>query len=265
MRSSSKRVITGVPLAVFLAVLVSASSCSSTKAAADGATPSTTASTTSASSASTAVPSGTVGSTAPIATGRGETATFKAEVWADNWFALFVNGELVGQDSVPITTERSFNAETVTFTATYPLLVAMITKDYKETDSGLEYIGTPRQQLGDGGFIAQFTNTDTGRVVAATGPDWRGLIIHRAPLNPGCVTSAQPDTDCRSEITAEPPTRTAAGFDDTAWPTATVYTAAEVGAKDGYDTVRWDAAASLIWTSDLKIDNTILWRHVIER
>ena len=45
---------------------------------------------------------------------------FVAEVWADNWFALYVNGELVGEDSTPITTERSFNAETITFTATYP-------------------------------------------------------------------------------------------------------------------------------------------------
>ena len=49
------------------------------------------------------------------------TSEFVAEVWADNWFALYVNGELVGEDSTPITTERSFNAETITFTATYPL------------------------------------------------------------------------------------------------------------------------------------------------
>ena len=40
--------------------------------------------------------------------------TFTAQVWADNWFALYVNGELVGEDSVSITTERSFNAETIT-------------------------------------------------------------------------------------------------------------------------------------------------------
>jgi hypothetical protein len=36
--------------------------------------------------------------------------TFQAEVWADNWFALYVNGKKVGEDSVPITTEKSFNS-----------------------------------------------------------------------------------------------------------------------------------------------------------
>ena len=33
---------------------------------------------------------------------------FQAEIWADNWFALYVNGKKVGEDSVPITTEKSF-------------------------------------------------------------------------------------------------------------------------------------------------------------
>ena len=53
-----------------------------------------------------------------------ETQTLKADIWADNWFAMFANGELVIEDSVPITTERSFNAETVTFTADLPMTIA---------------------------------------------------------------------------------------------------------------------------------------------
>ena len=82
----------------------------------------------------------------------------KFEVWADNWFATYANGELVGEDSVPITTERSFNAETFSFDAGYPLTIAIEAKDFKETDSGIEYIGLDNQQMGDGGFIAQFTD-----------------------------------------------------------------------------------------------------------
>ncbi|MCE9621586.1 MAG: hypothetical protein K8R99_04475 [Actinomycetia bacterium] len=159
-----------------------------------------------------------------------------------------------------ITTERSFNAETITFTASYPLTIAMVTKDFKETDSGLEYIGTDRQQMGDGGFIAQITDTTTGAVVAATSSDWRGLVIHRAPLNTDCVTSADPDTDCQFESTAEPDGWADADFDDSAWVTANTYSEDEVGAKDGYTEIAWDASAALIWTSDLKVDNTILWR-----
>jgi hypothetical protein len=188
------------------------------------------------------------------------THTFRAEVWVDNWFSMSVNGTQVGEDSVPITTERSFNAETIEFTATYPLTVAFVTKDYEETDSGLEYIGTDRQQMGDGGFIAQITDTGTGDVVLTTNDTWRGLVVQRAPLNQDCVKSPDPNTDCQFEALAEPAGWTTASFDDSQWPTATVYTAAEVGTKDGYDTIDWAPDAALIWTSDLKVDNTILWR-----
>tara|TARA_R110002073_G_scaffold336577_1_gene536010 strand:+ start:99648 stop:99929 length:282 start_codon:yes stop_codon:yes gene_type:complete len=47
----------------------------------------------------------------------GKSAGVTAEIWVDNWFALYVNGEKVLEDSVAITTERSFNAETFTITA----------------------------------------------------------------------------------------------------------------------------------------------------
>ena len=222
--------------------------------------PATTAPATTVSAATVAVdPSVAVDSTVAV----GATSTFTAEVWADNWFSLYVNGVLVGGDSVPITTERSFNAETFTFEASYPLTIAMVTKDFKETDSGLEYIGEPNQQMGDGGFIAQFTDTVTGEVVAVTGADWRGLVVHRAPLNTDCAGSADPDADCQFEIIAEPDGWTAVGFDDSSWQSASVYTPEEVGAKDGYDTISWDASAALIWGSDLKIDNTVLWRTVV--
>ena len=55
-------------------------------------------------------PTTTDGATATSMTG--VAASFTVEVWADNWAAVYANGELVGEDSVPITTERSFNAET---------------------------------------------------------------------------------------------------------------------------------------------------------
>ncbi len=198
-----------------------------------------------------------------VATTDGAAVTFTAEVWADNWFSLYVNGELVGEDTVPITTERSFNAEAITFTAAYPLTIAMVAKDFKEDDSGLEYIGTDRQQMGDGGIIVQITDTSTGQVVATSSAAWRGLVIHRAPLNTDCASSADPITECEHEILAEPEGWTTAGFDDSAWPAASVYTADEVGAKDGYTTITWAADAALIWTSDLKVDNTILWRTTV--
>ena len=171
----------------------------------------------------------------------------------------------MGEDSTPISTVRSFNAETITFTASYPLTIALVSKDYVEGESGLEYIGTSRQQMGDGGIIAQFTDTATGEVVATTNSAWKGLVIFRAPLNADCVTSTEPNTMCRREILPEPTEWTSPTFDDSSWVAAREYTAAEVGAKDGYDTVTWTPDAKLIWSGDLKVDNTILWRTTVVR
>lgn len=188
---------------------------------------------------------------------------FKAEVWADNWFALYVNGELVGEDSVPITTERSFNAETITFTAAYPLTIAIEAKDFKETDSGLEYIGERNQQMGDGGIIAQITDLGTGQIVAVTNGAWRVLVIHRAPLNPECEKASNPDTACRFEKAEAPAGWTSADFDTTAWEPATEWTESAVRPKDGYNRIEWDKSARLIWGSDLEVDNTVLLRLTV--
>ncbi len=236
--------------ALFLALTLTGTACSSDD------------DTSTAGGSSTSSSSDTASDTSETAAG--DATTFTAEIWVDNWFALSIDGEPVGEDPVPITTERSFNAETITFTASYPFTVGLVAKDYKETDSGLEYIGTDRQQMGDGGLIAQITDTATGEVVATTDDGWRGLVIHRAPTNPECETSADPDTECESEILDEAAGWADPDFDDSAWTTASIFTTHEVGTKDGYDTIDWDPAAQLIWSSDLQTDNTILWRTVVE-
>ena len=190
-------------------------------------------------------------------------STFTAEVWADNWFSLYINGKLVGEDSVPITTEKSFNSERITFTASYPFTIAMVAKDFKQNDTGLEYIGSDRQQMGDGGFVAQFTDTSTGKVVAYTNSSWRGLVVHQAPLNVSCEKSKTPDTECTSRISAEPAGWSQTSFNDASWSSASTYSKEQVGVKDGYNDISWSSNAQIIWTSDLEIDNTILWRYVV--
>lgn len=191
-------------------------------------------------------------------------STFLIDVWADNWMAVYVDGVLIGEDPVPITTERSFNAETFAFDATYPFTVAIEAKDFKETDSGIEYIGENNQQMGDGGLIAQVTDTSTGEVVAVTDTAWSTLVVHRAPLNPECVDDPDPDATCEFEITETPTGWTEPGFDDDAWPLATEWSAADVEPRGGYDEITWDVDATLIWGPDLEIDNTILTRFRIE-
>ncbi len=192
----------------------------------------------------------------------GTVESYTIEVWADNWMAVYVDGVLVGEDSVPITTERSFNSETFTFDAATPFTLAIEAKDFKETDSGLEYIGESNQQMGDGGIIAQVTDS-TGAVVAASNGDWRALVVHQAPLNTECESSDDPDAECQFTVLETPSDWTAADFDDSAWGAATVWTAADVDPKLGYDDISWDGAAELIWGSDLEVDNTVLLRTVV--
>ncbi|MCE7980921.1 MAG: PEBP family protein [Caldilinea sp. CFX5] len=190
----------------------------------------------------------------------------KAEVWADNWFAFYLGKQLIYEDSVPITTERSFNAEVFTFAAAYPLTLNFVVKDFKENDTGLEYIGTTRQQMGDGGLIAQFTNTATGELIAATDATWVCLVTHKAPLDKACEQSANPiagQPPCDFHTVDDPADWQTLAFDVSAWQPATVYSAAQVGAKEGYDEIAWNPSTQLIWSDDLESDNTLLCRLTV--
>jgi len=191
------------------------------------------------------------------------TGRFRAEVWADNWFAFSLGEQAIAEDSVPITTERSFNKEVFGFDGQYPLVLNFTAKDYKADDTGLEYIGTPMQQMGDGGFIAQITDTTTGKVIAVSSAAWKCLVVHRAPLDVSCEKSTTPEVDCKAQITPEPTGWKSATFDTSSWPAALEYSAAAVGVKDGYNEVVWDASAKLIWSASLKQDNTLLCKATV--
>lgn len=192
-----------------------------------------------------------------------KTISFQAEVWADNWFELYINGKKVGQDSVPITTEKSFNSEKIKFTATYPFTVAVLAKDFTENSSGLEYIGKSNQQIGDGGIVLQIRDLTKNTIVAATDRSWKSLVINRAPLNPECVTSSAPLTDCKWQQSVAPTSWTSKTFNDKKWISATEFTKEAVGVKEGYFNISWSSSAQLIWSSDLKLDNQVLLRKII--
>ncbi|MBX2804157.1 MAG: hypothetical protein KTR31_41235 [Myxococcales bacterium] len=208
-------------------------------------------------------PTDTPGTTDGTDPGTSGPTEYRGEVWADNWSSMYVDGELVMEDSVSITTERSFNEEIFTFTAQRPFTIAAKLQDYRENDSGLEYIGEPNQQMGDGGYIAQIIDTRTDEVVAVTSSDWRCTVIHKAPLDKSCENAADPLSECTWEILEEPDGWTEAGFDDSAWSAATEYSEAEVSPRMGYDVVDWDASAQLIWGDDLESDNEVLCRWTV--
>jgi phosphatidylethanolamine-binding protein (PEBP) family uncharacterized protein len=189
-----------------------------------------------------------------------KTVNFQAEVWADNWFQLYINGKLVGVDSIPFNTERSFNSDKISFKATYPLTVAVVARDFIENASGLEYIGKPNQQIGDAGFILQIRDLSTGNIVGATDKTWKALVVQKAPLNAECVTSTSPLVDCKNFTSANPKSWYGTSFKDSAWKSASEFSESEVGVKDGYLNISWSKNAKLIWSSDLKLDNTVLFR-----
>jgi phosphatidylethanolamine-binding protein (PEBP) family uncharacterized protein len=190
--------------------------------------------------------------------------SFQAEVWADNWFALYINGKNVGEDSIPITTEKSFNSEKIRFTASYPLTIGVIAKDFTENSSGLEYIGKANQQIGDGGIILQIREVNSGRIIAQTSDDWKVFRINKAPLNPDCVTSNNPTVDCKSSTARVSSSWASSKYKDASWKFATEYSTKVVGVKDGYFDFTWTNSAALIWSSDLKLDNIILLRKVVK-
>jgi phosphatidylethanolamine-binding protein (PEBP) family uncharacterized protein len=170
----------------------------------------------------------------------------------------------VGEDSTPITTEKSFNSEKIKFTATYPLTIGVFAKDFTENASGLEYIGKPNQQIGDAGIILQILEVSSGRIVAQTSSDWKVLTINKAPLNPECVTSNNPTVDCKSSNAKVPTSWASASFKDATWKFASEFSAETVGVKDGYFDFTWSPSARLVWSSDLKLDNAILLRKVVK-
>lgn len=190
--------------------------------------------------------------------------TVNAQVWADNWFALYVDGELVKEDSEALERERSFNVEVFSFDAQLPAQISVLVKDYKEGDSGLEYIGSRRQKMGDGGFIAQFYQSTSDELLAVTSSDWLCKVIHQAPLNASeCERSSNPDQDCLSHIEQAPANWETADFDDSGWPAAVEHSAQAVRPHGGYDNYSWEPSAQLIWTEDLQVDNSLLCRFTL--
>jgi phosphatidylethanolamine-binding protein (PEBP) family uncharacterized protein len=192
-----------------------------------------------------------------------KSTSFQAEVWVDNWFALYINGKKVGEDSVPITTTKSFNSQKIKFTTSYPFTVGILAKDYTENSSGLEYIGQQNQQIGDAGVVLQIRDLASGKIVSTTDKSWKTLLVNKAPLNTECVTSKNPIQDCKFANTAIPAKWATNTFKDSKWKNAIEFTEKEVGVKDGYFDIDWSSSSKLIWTSDLKLDNSILVRKTV--
>jgi len=172
------------------------------------------------------------------------TDTMKLNVYADNWFMLYVNGRLVAVDPIPFTPH---NVVSVDFLPEYPMTLAVLAKDNADPKTGMEY----GSSIGDGGFILKFAD---GTVTNAS---WKAKTFFHGPIH---GNTAQP----RVTLDPLPANWWAVAFDDSSWRPAKEYTVEEVDPKQPFFENDFEGA-KFIWTDDLALDNTVIFRTKIEK
>jgi phosphatidylethanolamine-binding protein (PEBP) family uncharacterized protein len=172
------------------------------------------------------------------------TDTMKAEVYADNWFALYINGRLAVVDPIVF---LPHNVVSVDLLPEYPMTIAIIAHDNADPKTGLEY----GDHIGDAGLVLKFAD---GTVTDGT---WKVKAIERGPLG-GDIANPRVETEHR------PANWFAPDFDDSAWENATVFTEQRVNPKPPYYEHDF-SGAQFIWSKDLDLDNTVLFRKRIDK
>ncbi len=170
--------------------------------------------------------------------------TFKVNVYADNWFMMYINGKPVAVDSIDF---LPHNVLSVDILPQYPMTIAVLAKDNADPKTGLEY----GNHIGDGGFIIKFAD---GTVSNAS---WKAKCFFKGPLN----------RDIKNpKVWSEPLPKEwwAVDFDDSKWAHATEYTEERVGPKEPFYQADF-SGAKFIWTDDLDLDNTIIFRTRVEK
>ena len=190
--------------------------------------------------------------------------------FGDNYFELYVNGKYVCRDSIGFI---PFNSSVARFKVKYPITYAIRLVDWEtHLGVGMEY---DTFNVGDGGFIARFSD---GTV---TNGNWKTQVFYVAPLdNPSCIganrnTSAcagrpacanSDPNKCQAVHYALPANWNSPYFDDSAWPTATLYTANQVTNQPAYTRyTQLFGNASFIWTRNLLTDNHVIARYTVPR
>lgn len=170
--------------------------------------------------------------------------TMKLNVYADNWFMLYVNGRLVAVDPIQFTPH---NVVSVDFLPEYPMTIAVLAKDNADPKTGMEY-GT---SIGDAGFCLKFAD---GTVTNAS---WKAKNFFHGPVN---GDTANP------KVIQEPLPANwwAVDFDDSTWKNAKEYTVEEVDPKQPYFENDFEGA-KFIWTDDIALDNTVIFRTKVEK
>ena len=170
--------------------------------------------------------------------------TIQANVYADNSFKLYINGELVAVDSISFVPH---NVVSVDVLPAYPMTIAVMGIDNADPKTGMEYANT---NIGDGGFILKLGD---GTVTNAT---WKAKKFSWGPVDGDTKNP-------RVENIPLPKDWFTIDFDDSNWPNAKEYTEEVVGPKEPFFEHDF-TGAKFIWSDDIKLDNLVLFRTVVK-
>ncbi len=168
--------------------------------------------------------------------------TVKLNVYADNWFKLYINGKLVAIDSIEF---MPHNIVSVDVLPEFPMTIAVMARDNADAITGKEY---EHVQIGDGGFILKLGDD------VMSSPDWKAKCFFFGPMEGEKeVVRHVPIPDDWFTI----------DFDDRDWGLVTVYEESVVRPPSVFRDYDF-GGASFVWTSDLDLHNTVIFRTTIE-
>lgn len=170
--------------------------------------------------------------------------TLKANVYADNSFKLYINGELVAVDSISFVPH---NVVSVDILPKYPMTIAAMGIDNADPQTGMEYANT---NIGDGGFILKLGD---GTVTDGT---WKAKKFSWGPIDGDTQNP-------RVENIPIPENWYAEDFDDSAWSNAKEYSEQTVGPKEPFYEHDFEGA-KFIWSGDVLLDNIVIFRKTIK-
>ena len=196
-------------------------------------------------------------------------------IFADNYFELFINGKLVGVDAVPFT---PFNSNIVKFKVKKPYDIAIKAVDWEENSGlGSERNRGKKYHPGDGGLIASFSD---GTI---TNSHWKAQTFYTSPIyDLSCVKEVGNERitkDCNISGSNEYvetyslhwdiPLSWESNEEYLSWPKSLQYTEDEIGVdnKKAYMNFQEQfsgSGASFIWSSNLVLDNLVLFRYHVK-
>lgn len=196
-------------------------------------------------------------------------------IFADNYFELFINGRLVGVDAVPFT---PFNSNIVKFKVKKPYDIAIKAVDWEENSGlGSERNRGKKYHPGDGGLIASFSD---GTI---TNSHWKAQTFYTSPIydlscveevgneriTKDCSTSGSNEYVETYSLHWDIPLSWESNEEYLSWPKSVQYTEDEIGVdnKKAYMNFQEQfsgSGASFIWSSNLVLDNLVLFRYHVK-